>query len=40
MEFDAIVSRIMSFGAFVEFAPGREGMVHISELGMAQSRKS
>ena len=32
MEFDAIVSRIMSFGAFVEFAPGREGMVHISEL--------
>ena len=32
MEFDAVVSRIMSFGAFVEFAPGREGMVHISEL--------
>jgi polyribonucleotide nucleotidyltransferase len=22
----------MSFGAFVEFAPGREGLVHISEL--------
>ena len=32
MEFDATVSRTMSFGAFVEFAPGREGMVHISEL--------
>ena len=32
MEFDATVSRIMSFGAFVEFVPGREGMVHISEL--------
>ena len=32
MEFDSKVSRIMSFGAFVEFAPGREGMVHISEL--------
>ena len=32
MEFDSTVSRIMSFGAFVEFAPGREGMVHISEL--------
>ena len=32
MEFKAKVSRIMSFGAFVEFAPGREGMVHISEL--------
>jgi len=32
MEFDSTVSRIMSFGAFVEFVPGREGMVHISEL--------
>ena len=32
MEFDAVVTRIMSFGAFVEFVPGREGMVHISEL--------
>ena len=32
MEFKARVSRVMSFGAFVEFAPGREGMVHISEL--------
>ena len=32
MEFDATVSRIMNFGAFVEFTPGREGLVHISEL--------
>jgi polyribonucleotide nucleotidyltransferase len=32
MEFDAIVTRLMSFGAFVEFAPGKEGLVHISEL--------
>ncbi len=32
MEFDSKVSRIMNFGAFVEFAPGREGLVHISEL--------
>ena len=32
MEFDSTVTRLMSFGAFVEFAPGREGMVHISEL--------
>ena len=32
MEFDSKVTRLMSFGAFVEFAPGREGMVHISEL--------
>lgn len=26
------VTRIMDFGAFVEFLPGREGLVHISEL--------
>ncbi len=26
------VTRIMSFGAFVEIAPGKEGMVHISKL--------
>ena len=32
MEFESKVTRLMSFGAFVEFAPGREGMVHISEL--------
>jgi polyribonucleotide nucleotidyltransferase len=32
MEFDGRVTRLMSFGAFVEFVPGREGMVHISEL--------
>ena len=26
------VTRIMNFGAFVEIAPGKEGMVHISKL--------
>lgn len=26
------VVRIMNFGAFVEFAPGKEGLVHISQL--------
>lgn len=26
------VTRIMNFGAFVEFAPGKEGMIHISKL--------
>ncbi|MCL1819100.1 MAG: polyribonucleotide nucleotidyltransferase [Oscillospiraceae bacterium] len=26
------VTRIMTFGVFVEFAPGKEGMVHISKL--------
>ncbi|MBT4554968.1 MAG: polyribonucleotide nucleotidyltransferase [Candidatus Marinimicrobia bacterium] len=32
MEFDGKVTRMMTFGAFVEFVPGREGLVHISEL--------
>ena len=27
-----IVTRLMSFGAFVEIAPGKEGLVHISKL--------
>ncbi len=26
------VARIMSFGAFVEYAPGKDGMIHISKL--------
>lgn len=30
--YDATVKRIMNFGAFVEFLPGREGLVHVSEL--------
>ena len=30
--FTGKVVRIMSFGAFVEFAPGKDGMVHISKL--------
>jgi polyribonucleotide nucleotidyltransferase len=30
--FDAKVVRIMDFGAFVEFLPGKEGLVHISQL--------
>lgn len=30
--YDGIVTRLMTFGAFVEFAPGKEGMVHISKL--------
>ena len=28
----ATVKRVMDFGAFVEFLPGREGLVHISQL--------
>jgi polyribonucleotide nucleotidyltransferase len=29
---NATVTRLMDFGAFVEFLPGKEGLVHISEL--------
>jgi polyribonucleotide nucleotidyltransferase len=39
MEFEGKVTRLMSFGAFVEFVPGREGMVHISELEWARVEK-
>jgi len=31
-EFDGKVTRLMDFGAFVEFMPGHEGMVHVSEI--------
>lgn len=31
-EYDGKVTRIMDFGAFVEVLPGREGLVHISQL--------
>lgn len=31
-EFDGKVVRILDFGAFVELMPGRDGMVHVSEL--------
>jgi polyribonucleotide nucleotidyltransferase len=30
--YEATVKRIMNFGAFCEFFPGREGLVHVSEL--------
>ena len=30
--FDGKVTRLMEFGAFVEFLPGKEGLVHISEM--------
>ena len=33
------VTRIMSFGAFVEFAPGKEGLVHISKLAKERVEK-
>ena len=31
-EFTGKVVRIMNFGAFVEFLPGKDGLVHISKL--------
>ena len=30
--YNGVVTRIMSFGAFVEIAPGKEGLVHVSRL--------
>ena len=30
--FDATVTKVMEFGAFVEYLPGKEGLVHISKL--------
>ncbi len=30
--FEGVVTRLMAFGAFVEFLPGKEGLVHISKM--------
>ncbi|NLT12468.1 MAG: polyribonucleotide nucleotidyltransferase [Clostridiaceae bacterium] len=30
--YDGVVTRLMAFGAFVEFLPGKEGLVHISKM--------
>lgn len=32
-EFEGEVKRILPFGAFVEFLPGKEGLVHVSKMG-------
>lgn len=34
--YDAVVKKIVEFGAFVEFLPGNQGLVHISELSHAR----
>jgi polyribonucleotide nucleotidyltransferase len=31
-EFEGTVKRLLGFGAFVELVPGKEGMVHVSEM--------
>ncbi len=38
-EFDGIVTRIMDFGAFVQFAGELEGMVHISQISSERLNK-
>ncbi len=38
-EFEGRVTRIMDFGAFVEFLPGKEGLVHISQLAWTRVNK-
>ncbi|MBF0215625.1 MAG: polyribonucleotide nucleotidyltransferase [Candidatus Omnitrophica bacterium] len=30
--YDATITKIMNFGAFCEFLPGKEGLIHVSEL--------
>ena len=37
--FDGKVTRLMTFGAFVEFLPGKEGLVHISKLAKTRVNK-
>ncbi len=38
-EYDGTVTRIMDFGAFVEVLPGKEGLVHISEMAWGRVEK-
>ncbi len=37
--YKGVVTRLMPFGAFVEIAPGKEGMVHISQLDVNRVNK-
>lgn len=37
--YEGTVTRILPIGAFVEFAPGKEGMVHISKLDFKRTEK-
>ena len=31
-EYDGVVTRVENFGAFIEFLPGREALLHVSEM--------
>ena len=37
--YNGVVTRLMSFGAFVEIAPGKEGLVHVSQLDTKRTEK-
>ena len=37
--YEGTVTRIIPIGAFVEYAPGKEGMVHISKLDNKRTEK-
>ena len=37
--YEGVVTRIIPIGAFVEFAPGKEGLVHISKLDTKRTEK-
>ncbi len=37
--YEGVVTRIIPIGAFVEFAPGKEGLVHISKLAATRTEK-
>src|SRR3989338_858927 len=37
-KFEGRVTKILDFGAFVEYLPGKEGMVHVSEMSSERIR--
>ncbi|HEY7460505.1 MAG TPA: polyribonucleotide nucleotidyltransferase [Gemmatimonadota bacterium] len=37
--YDGLVKSVLAFGAFVEFMPGKDGLVHISELAQGRVEK-
>ena len=38
--YDGIVKSIMPFGAFIEILPGKDGLLHVSEIDYKQDRES